>query len=72
MWIWSLNEGYGANYKHSGILESLKKALKQYTDSGKQNTGIDTSTAVAVMFEKPEILRDMVYGLDYSDYMGKS
>ncbi len=54
------------------ILESLKKALKQYTDNDKQNTGIDTSAAISVMIEKLEILRDMIHGLDYSAYMGSS
>ncbi|MCY6354376.1 type I restriction endonuclease subunit R [Clostridium sp. ZS2-4] len=62
----------GVVVDYLGILESLKKALKQYTDSDKQNTGIDTSAAVGVMLEKLEILRDMVYGLDYSAYMGNS
>ncbi len=62
----------GVVVDYIGILESLKKALKQYTDSDKQNTGIDTSAAIAVMLEKLEILRDMVYGLDYSAYMGSS
>lgn len=62
----------GVVVDYLGILESLKKALKQYTDSDKQNTGIDTSAAVGVMLEKLEILRDMVHGLDYSAYMGNS
>lgn len=43
-----------------GILESLKSALKQYTNTDRQNTGIDTDVAVAVMLEKLEILRDMI------------
>ena len=62
----------GVVVDYIGIMESLKKALKEYTDSDKQNTGIDTSQAVAVMLEKLEILRDMVHGLDYSEYMGSS
>ena len=62
----------GVVVDYLGILESLKRALKQYTDSDKENTGIDTSAAIAVMLEKLEILRDMVHGLDYSAYMGKS
>ena len=62
----------GVVVDYLGILESLKKALKQYTDSDKHNTGIDTSAAIAVMLEKLEVLRDMVYGLDYSGYMGDS
>ena len=62
----------GVVVDYLGILESLKKALKQYTDSDKHNTGIDTSLAVSVMLEKLEILRDIVFGLDYSEYMGSS
>ena len=62
----------GVVVDYLGILESLKKALKQYTDSDKHNTGIDTSAAIAVMVEKLEVLRDMVHGLDYSGYMGDS
>lgn len=62
----------GVVVDYLGILESLKKALKQYTDSDKQNTGIDTAAAVAVMVEKLEVLRDMLHGLDYSAYMGNS
>lgn len=62
----------GVVVDYLGILESLKKALKQYTDSDKHNTGIDTGAAIAVMIEKLEVLRDMVHGLDYSGYMGDS
>uniref|UniRef100_UPI00136A1936 type I restriction endonuclease subunit R n=1 Tax=Clostridium sp. C8-1-8 TaxID=2698831 RepID=UPI00136A1936 len=62
----------GVVVDYLGILESLKRALKQYTDSDKGNTGIDTSAAVAIMLEKLENLRDMVHGLDYSAYMGTS
>lgn len=62
----------GVVVDYLGILESLKKALKQYTDSDKHNTGIDTSAAIAVMLEKLEVLRDMVHGLDYSGYMEES
>lgn len=60
----------GVVVDYLGILESLKKALKQYTDSDKHNTGIDTSAAIAIMLEKLEVLRGIVYGLDYSAYTG--
>lgn len=62
----------GVVVDYLGILESLKKALKQYTDGDKKNTGIDTSVAIAIMYEKLEILQDMMYGYDYSKYMGSS
>lgn len=62
----------GVVVDYIGILESLKSALKQYTNTDRQNTGIDTDVAVAVMLEKLEILRDMMHGYDYSKYMGNS
>src|SRR5690554_3620710 len=62
----------GVVVDYIGILESLKKALKEYTDSDKKNTGIDTTVAISIMLEKLEILRGMFHGLDYSDYMGDS
>ncbi|PRR82195.1 type I restriction endonuclease subunit R [Clostridium luticellarii] len=62
----------GVIVDYLGILESLKKALNEYTDNDRKNTGIDTSAAVAVMLEKLEILQDMMHRFDYSDYMGKS
>lgn len=62
----------GVVVDYIGILESLKRALKEYTDSDKENTGIDTSLAIAVMFEKLEVLRGIFHNLDYSDYMGTS
>jgi len=62
----------GVVVDYIGILESLKKALKEYTDSDKKNTGIDTSAAIAIMLEKLEVLRGIFHGLDYSDYFGQS
>lgn len=62
----------GVVVDYIGILESMKKALKQYTDTDRGNVGIDTGKAIFAMIEKLEILRDMMHGLDYSDYMGSS
>ncbi|MDA2175226.1 type I restriction endonuclease subunit R [Bacillus cereus] len=62
----------GVVVDYLGILESLKKALKQYTDSDRENTGIDTTAAVAIMLEKLEVLRGMFHKFDYSAYMGTS
>lgn len=62
----------GVVVDYIGILESLKKALNQYTDSDRKNTGIDTSAAIAVMQEKLEVARGMMHGFDYGDYFGKS
>lgn len=62
----------GVVVDYIGILESLKQALNQYTNSDRQNTGIDTDVAVALMIEKLDILQDMMHGFDYSKYMGHS
>lgn len=62
----------GVVVDYIGILESLKHALNQYTNSDRQNTGIDTDVAVALMLEKLDILQDMMHGFEYSKYMGHS
>ncbi|RYM02944.1 type I restriction endonuclease subunit R [Sporolactobacillus sp. THM7-7] len=62
----------GVVVDYIGILESLKRALNQYTDSDRKNTGIDTSKIEAYMIEKLEILQSMFHGVDYSDYFGPS
>ncbi len=62
----------GVVVDYLGILESLKRALNQYTDTDKKNTGIDTSVAVGIMLEKLEILQNIMHGYDYSKYMGTS
>jgi len=59
----------GVVVDYIGILESLKKALKQYTDSDKGNTGIDASQVIAVMQEKLELLREVMYRYDYTEFM---
>ncbi|MCB2291016.1 type I restriction endonuclease subunit R [Clostridium sp. CS001] len=62
----------GVVVDYIGILESLKNALNEYTSSDRDNTGIDTNVAIAIMLEKLEILKDMMHGFDYSKYMGTS
>lgn len=63
------NKSGGVVVDYIGILESLKTALKQYTDSDRGNTGIDSSQAEAVMIEKLELLRQVMYEYDYTEYM---
>lgn len=63
------NKSGGVVVDYIGILESLKTALKQYTDSDRGNTGIDSSQAIAVMIEKLELLRQVMYEYDYTEYM---
>ena len=51
-----------------GIAENLKEALKEYTESDKEQTGIDTDKAVELMLMKYDIIQDMLYNLDYSNF----
>lgn len=52
-----------------GIADSLKEALKQYTESDRENTGIDTSVAVDLMLEKFEVIQDMLYKHNYEHFL---
>lgn len=49
-----------------GIAQNLKKALGQYTDSDRDQTGIDEEEAVAAMMERYEVVRDIFHGFDYA------
>ena len=52
---------------HIGIGFDLKKAIIDYTASGgKGKPVIDKEEAVAVLVEKYEILKAIMYGYDYS------
>lgn len=51
-----------------GIAESLKEALHQYTESDKRTAGVDTNVAVNIMLEKHEIITEMLYEHDYSNF----
>jgi len=62
----------GVVVDYIGILESLKNALNQYTSKDRKNTGVDTDVAVSIMMEKLEILQGMMYGYNYSKFMGIS
>ena len=48
-----------------GIAQNLKSALGQYSGDDQQHAGIDEKEAVAVMFEKYEIVSGMFHGFDY-------
>src|SRR5690625_140947 len=54
-----------------GIAQSLKEALKQYTETDRENTGIDTSVVVNVLLEKYEIIQDMLYKHDYDNFLSE-
>ena len=48
-----------------GVAQNLRSALNQYTESDQQQTGVDEATAVAVMMERCEKVRELFHGFDY-------
>ncbi|WP_227817094.1 type I restriction endonuclease subunit R [Nitrogeniibacter aestuarii] len=53
-----------------GIANELKSALKEYTASqGRGRPTVDAAEAFAVLEEKLDILRGMLHGFDYSDFL---
>ena len=53
-----------------GIANELKSAIKEYTASkGRGKPTVDAHEAYAVLEEKLDILRALLHGFDYSDYL---
>ena len=53
-----------------GIANELKSALKEYTASqGRGRPTVDVAEAFAVLAEKLDILRGMLHGYEYSDFL---
>ncbi len=53
-----------------GIANELKSALKEYTASnGRGRPTVDAAEAYAVLAEKLDVLRAMLHGFDYSDFL---
>lgn len=53
-----------------GIANELKAALKEYTASkGRGRLTVDAHEAYAVLEEKLDVLRSLLHGFDYSDYL---
>ena len=53
-----------------GIANELKSALREYTASrGRGRPTVDVAEAWAVLAEKLDILRAMLHGFDYSDFL---
>lgn len=53
-----------------GIANELKSALKEYTASnGRGRPTVDAAEAYAVLEEKLDILRGLLHGYDYSDFL---
>lgn len=67
-----LREAGGLVVDYIGVAQSLKSALQQYSQSDQENTGIDEATAVAVLMEKYEVVRDLYHGFDYATALAGS
>lgn len=52
-----------------GIAEELKKALAEYTEGSRHETGIPQEEAVAIMLEKYEVVSAMFHGFNYSKFI---
>ncbi|MDD5051017.1 MAG: type I restriction endonuclease subunit R [Syntrophorhabdaceae bacterium] len=51
-----------------GIADDLKKALAEYTEGDKKETGVPQEEMVAVMLEKYEIICALLKGMDYKKF----
>ena len=51
-----------------GIADELKKALAEYTEGSRGETGIPQEEAVAIMLEKYEVVSAMFHSFDYSRF----
>ena len=52
-----------------GIADELKKALADYTEGSRHETGVPQEEAVAIMQEKYEVVAAMFHGFDYSRFV---
>lgn len=51
-----------------GIAENLKRALAEYTESDKKTTGVDADVAANTLLEKFDLIKELLYGHDYSKF----
>lgn len=54
-----------------GIAESLKEILREYTIDDRKQAGIDTQVAVDLMLEKYDLIQEMLYKHNYSDFQAE-
>lgn len=62
------NKPGGLIVDYIGIAYDLKKALAEYTEGDKKETGIPQEEAVAIMLEKYEIVTGLFHGFDYGKF----
>jgi type I restriction enzyme R subunit len=63
------NKPGGLVVDYIGLAENLKIALSNYTREDRAETAIDKEKAVAVMIEKYEIVKDMLHGVNYKQFL---
>src|SRR5208282_1568955 len=62
------NKPGGLVVDYLGVAHELKKALAEYSQKDKKDTGIPQEVAVSFMLEKLEVLKGLMHGLDYSAF----
>ncbi|MHB2027147.1 MAG: type I restriction endonuclease subunit R [Elusimicrobiota bacterium] len=62
------NKPGGLVVDYLGVAHELKKALTEYSQNDKKDTGIPQDVAVSVMLEKLEVLKGLMHGMDYSPF----
>ena len=55
-----------------GISDSLKRALANYTERDRSETGVSQDEAIAVMLEKYELVRQLFHKFDYSSAINET
>ena len=51
-----------------GIADMLQSALQQYTENDRHTAGIDTEQAVDFLWEKLQLIRELLHGHDYHQF----
>ncbi|MBI4678966.1 MAG: type I restriction endonuclease subunit R [Elusimicrobia bacterium] len=51
-----------------GIAHELKKALAEYSDKDRDDTGIPQDVAVSILLEKAEVCRGILHGFNYAPF----
>ncbi len=62
------NKPGGLVVDYLGLAAELKKALAQYTQADREDTGIPIDQALELLLEKYEIVQGILHGFDYSPF----
>ncbi|GAC43627.1 type I restriction endonuclease subunit R [Paenibacillus popilliae] len=62
------NKPGGLIVDYIGIADNLKSALQQYTEHDRKTAGIDTDRAVDYMVERIQLIRELLYGHNYTKF----